>query len=161
VQGPSVYNSVGGVPYGFAFNQRGALIVSEAATNSVSSYRLRDGQLSAVTSSAQTFQQAPCWVAVSDSGKWAYTTDSNNGFITGYKIAHDGSLTILNADGNTANPGGTPLDLAFSNNSQFLYALNGGSHSLNAYSVNGNGSLTPINVTGISLPASAVGVVAR
>ncbi len=161
VWGPNVFNSAGAVPFGFAFSQRGALIVSEAATNSVSSYRLHDGQLSTVTATAPTFQLAPCWVAVTDNGKYAYAADAHNGFITGYKVANDGSLSILNANGNTANPGGVPLDLAFSNNSQYLYALNGGSHSLNAFAVNGDGSLTTIVLTGISLPASAVSVAAR
>src|SRR5439155_6480370 len=79
VRGPVTHPSSGMTPFGFAFNERGTLIVSEAfggAANAsaVSSYRLdRRGGLEVVSGSVPTTQTSACWLAVHRSGRYAYT----------------------------------------------------------------------------------------
>jgi 6-phosphogluconolactonase (cycloisomerase 2 family) len=80
--------------------------------------------------------------------------------ISGYAIAHDGSLTLLNANGITGTTGGAPLDEAISRNDKFLYVLNPSIALINAFRVNSDGSL--VSLTGASgIPASAAGLIAR
>lgn len=157
--------SVGMTPFGFAFDRRGTLIVSEAAggaadASALSSYRPAGAGWDAVTASAGTTETAACWVAVSPNGKYAYTTNTGSASISGYRVGHDGSLTLLDADGVTAATGAGPLDLAFSRNGRYLYSLNGAGGSLSAFRVEADGLLAPV-ATVSGLPATANGLVAR
>jgi 6-phosphogluconolactonase (cycloisomerase 2 family) len=157
--------SVGMTPFGFAFDRRGTLIVSEAAggaadASALSSYRPAGAGWGAVTASAGTTETAACWVAVSPDGKYAYATNTGSASISGYRVDHDGSLTLLDGDGVTAATGAGPLDLAFSRNGRYVYSLNGAGGSLSAFRVEADGSLVPI-ATVSGLPATANGLVAR
>jgi 6-phosphogluconolactonase len=155
--------SAGATPFGFAFGRWDTLIVSEAfggAANAsaVSSYKLNDGQLQVVSASAVTHQTAACWIAVTGNGKYAYTTNAGSGSISGYTVGHDGSLTLLNANGQTALIGGSVADMAFSQTSRYLYVFAGGTHQIVALRVHADGSLTQLGGAGI--PAGAAGVAA-
>lgn len=147
--GPVVSPSAGGTPFGFAFDKRGRLIVSEAALNDVSSYSIADdGTVSAISAVVPDNQAAPCWIAVTDDGRYAYTANAGSNSLSGYAIAGNGALSLLNANGVTATTHAHPLDLAMSDGSRFLYALANGAGTIDAYRVNGNGSLTPIGSVG-------------
>jgi 6-phosphogluconolactonase (cycloisomerase 2 family) len=157
--------SAGMTPFGFAFDRRGTLIVSEAAgsavnASSVSSYRPAGAGWAVVTASAATTETAACWVAVSPNGRHAYTTNTGSASISGYRVGHDGSLTLLDPDGVTASTGAGPLDLAFSRNGRYVYSLNGVGQSLSAFRVEADGSLIPV-ATVPGLPPAASGLVAR
>src|SRR5918992_2407036 len=92
---PVVTASSGAVPFGFGIAPQGTIVVSEAGASTVSSYRVGDGgALSAVTASLPVGQGAACWVAVSPSGRFAYTGNAAGG-ISGFTIGRDGSLTAL------------------------------------------------------------------
>lgn len=164
---PVVYASHGTTPFGFAFDQKGHLFVSEAtgaAPNSaVSSYSLRhDDILTLVSGSVPTTQAAACWEVVTRNGKYTYATNAGSATITGFSIGHDGSLTRLNSNGVTASvtPGSHPSDTALSKNSRFLYTLANGTHTIYGFQVHADGSLSP--VSGASgLPATAAGIIAR
>jgi 6-phosphogluconolactonase len=166
--GPVTHPSSGTTPFGFAFGQRNQMFVSEAfggATNgsAVSSYTVsRDGGVQVDTPSATTHQTAACWVAVTNDGRYAYAANAGSGSVTGYAIAQDGSISLLNADGRTGviGDGSSPVDMAISNNSRYLYVLAGGFHSVAAFQVGADGSLTPIAGAG-GLPAGAAGLAAR
>jgi len=139
--------SNGVAPYGFDFDNAGHLIVSEAAQQALSSYNVAaNGALSVITGSASTHQAAPCWVVVTPNGTYAYTTNAGGASISGYRIGHNGSLTLLNANGITASTGaGTgPSDVAISGSGQYLYALSNRTNSVVAFVVNGDGSLTAL-----------------
>ena len=158
--------SAGQTPFGFAFNQQGILIVSEAFggtvdASAVSSYTLGDaGTLNVVTASAATTETAACWVAVTNNGKFAYAANTGSASVTGFDVNH-ARLAILNADGKTGTTGTTPIDAAVSRNSQFLYTLTAGSHSISAFAVRQNdGSLSAISGAG-GLPVGTIGLVAR
>ena len=166
--GPAVRNSNGMTPFGFAFDKRGHLIVSEAfggAANqaALSSYELSDegNNISVISPSVKDGQSAACWVVVTKNGRYAYTTNTASGSVSGYRVAKDGKLTLL-ADGLTANigAGSGPIDAALSKSSQFLYVLNGAIGTVNGYGVEANGSLTPISNVG-GLAPGANGLVAN
>ncbi|MFN0303449.1 MAG: lactonase family protein [Burkholderiales bacterium] len=167
--GPLVRDSVGATPFGFAFDKRGTLIVSEAfggAPNrsALSSYKIPDDTtvLQLVSGSVGTNQTAACWVVITKNGRFAYTTNTGSGTVSGYRIGKDGELRLLNADGRTAviGAGSGPTDAALSTNSRFLYVLNPGIGSVSGFRVEADGSLSSVgNATGI--PASATGLVAQ
>jgi DNA-binding beta-propeller fold protein YncE len=150
--------SAGGTPFGFAFDKRGRLFVSEATLSDLSSYSIADdGSVSAISAVVPDNQTAPCWVAVTDDGKYAYTANAGSSSVSGYAIAKDGSISLLN--GAPATTHAHPVDLALSDGSHFLYALANGAGTIDAYRVNGNGSLTPLGSAG-SLPVNGTGLVA-
>ena len=163
-----VIPSAAETPYGFAFGKRDALLVSDAVgggTNAgaLSSYFAADnGVVQTVSGSAADNQTAPCWVVVTNDGRFAYTTNTGSGTISGYSVSYTGTLQLLNADGNTASLGATsaPIDLAISNDSRYLYALAPGAGIIDGFSIALNGALTQDSqVTG--LPASASGLAVR
>ncbi|MGH9886289.1 MAG: lactonase family protein [bacterium] len=158
----------GVTPFGFAFTHGGTLIVSEAfggAPNgsAVSSYDGRaNGTWRVISGSVATTETSACWIAVTEDGRFTYTTNAASGTITGYAVKQ-GSLTRLAADGVTANigAGSAPSEMALSRNSKFLYALSGGLHAIVAYSVSGDGSLTAVTSGVSGLPSAANGLAAR
>ena len=163
---PAVHPSAGTTPFGFDFSQHRYLIVSEAFggaadASAVSSYELGRDNLQVVSPSIPTHQTAACWVVVTDNGKYAYTTNTGSGSVSGYRVSHDGTLTLLDADGRTGDTGAgsTPIDAALSRNSRYLYVLNSGTHTVAAFQINGDGSLVPLGEVGI--PAGSVGIAAR
>src|SRR5512132_191802 len=76
--------SNGQTPFGFDFDRRGLLIVSEAfggapAASTLSSYSLSSsGLLSAISASVPDNQSAACWVEVTGDGRFAYTTNTGS-----------------------------------------------------------------------------------
>jgi 6-phosphogluconolactonase len=168
VAGPaSVRVSNGQTPFGFAFDKRGRLIVSEAfggAANAsaLSSYELDDAAspLEVISGSVPTHQTAACWVVVTKDGRFAYTTNTGSGSISAYRISRAGRLMLLDADGVTAATGAGPIDIALSNDGRFLYSLNSGDGTLSAFRVRADGHLSRIS-TEIGLPGSANGLVAH
>lgn len=163
---PVVTASSGATPFGFAFDRRGRIVVSEAfggaaGASAASSYALgRSGAARTVTGSLATLQTAACWVAVTDSGRYAYVANTGSNSITGYAIAPSGALTRLAADGVTATTGRSATDVALSRASRYLYSRGATDGSITAFRVERDGGLTSVGVT-TGLPASAVGLVAE
>lgn len=163
---PAVHASNGATPFGFAFDQRNRMVVSEAfggapGAGAVSSYFVAGDQFGSISASAPTHQTAPCWVVVTNNGKYAYTTNAGSDSISGYQIAPDGSLSLLNDDGRTGltGAGSHPTDMALSINSQYLYALDNNTHAISAFGVGPDGSLAAL--PGASVPDGSVGLAAR
>lgn len=163
VSNPSVANT----PFGFAFDKRGHLLISEAVGgalngSSVSSYNLlRNGQLQTITASAPTNQTAACWVVVSRDGQYAYASNTGSNTLSGFAIQPDGILSALD-NGQTAFTGDNsgPTDMAFSRNGQFLNALNPRNGTIAAFRMQDGGSLVNAG-TIANLPTSATGLVTR
>jgi 6-phosphogluconolactonase (cycloisomerase 2 family) len=167
--GPLVRDSNGMTPFGFAFDRRGHLIVSEAfggAPNksALSSYDIDedDGALDLISGSIGSSQTAACWVVVTRNNRYAYTTNTGSGTVSGYRINRSGMLSLLNADGRTAviGAGSAPTDAALTKNSRFLYVLNSAIGTVSGFRVERNGSLWPVDTQG-GLPAGVTGLVAR
>jgi 6-phosphogluconolactonase len=166
-QGPVVRDSNGMTPFGFAFDRRGHLIVSEAfggAPNksALSSYDIDDTALNLISGSVGTTQTAACWVVVTRNNRYAYTTNTGSGTVSGYRVARDGKLRLLDADGRTAvtGAGSAPTDAALTQNSRFLYVLNSAIGTVSGFRVEANGSLWPVGTIG-ALPAGVTGLAAH
>jgi len=151
--------SAGLTPFGFAFDRHGHAIVSEAASGAVSSYQVDKHGFNVISATVVNSQAAACWIAISNNGKYAYTTNAGSGSISSYNLAEDGSLTLLNATAGITGPGSSPVDMAFSNNGQTLYALANGAHTISIFQMNADGSLTPQGT--VSVPVGAIGLIAR
>jgi 6-phosphogluconolactonase (cycloisomerase 2 family) len=162
----TAHASEGATPFGFDFSKRNTLIVAEAfggaaGASTASSYAVNSGNLQTVSATVATQQTAACWLVVSGNSKYAYTTNTGSSTVTGYAVANDGSLSLLNADGVTGytTPGGRPIDASFSRNSQYLYVLSGGTNTVTAFQVSADGSLTSLG--DVNVPAGSVGIAAQ
>jgi 6-phosphogluconolactonase len=159
----NVSDSAGATPFGFEFDPTGRLIVSEAFggaadASAVSSYALgANRKATLIDGPVATTETAACWIVVTDSGQYAYTTNTGSDTITGYRVESDGSLTILNDDGVTAFTGDAPIDMALSDGSQFLYSLDSGSDSISVFRIEAGGALSLVQ-TVVGLPAASVGL---
>jgi 6-phosphogluconolactonase (cycloisomerase 2 family) len=156
--------SQGQTPFGFAFDKRGTLIVSEAFggvvdASAMSSYRPNQPGWDPISASIGTTETAACWVAVTPNGRFAYTTNTGSASISGYAVGADGSLSLLDADGVTGSTGAGPIDVDVSRNGRFLYTLNSAGHSISGFRVEADGALTPV-ATVTNLPVGANGLVA-
>lgn len=164
---PIVQPSAGATPFGFAFDRRGRLFVSEAAggatdAGSVSSYRVSpEGRLVTISPSVPTTETAACWVVVTGNGRFAYTTNAGSGTVSAYHINQNGMLHLRDADGRTGDTGvgSVPLDMALTRDSRYLYTLNSGTASISAFRVAHDGALTALP-GGSSLPAGTNGLAA-
>jgi 6-phosphogluconolactonase len=161
---PVTNTSSGSTPFGFAFDWKGALIVSEAAggpagTSAVSSYTINhDGTLTTVSASVPDTGLAACWLVVTGNGRYAYTDNAHGGTISSYTIGRHGSLTLLQATAATTAAGN--LDMALTSNSHLLYIFVHGSNSIEGFTVNHDGSLTLVTTT-TGIAATADGLVAN
>lgn len=166
--GPMVHDSVGATPFGFAFGKRDILLVSEAAggaedASSVSSYRVSgDGGLDVIEGGVATTETAACWVVVSSDGRFAYTTNTGSGSLSGYRVGFGGELSLLRRNGVSGRTGrdSGPIDMALSNDARNLYTLNAGNHSISAFRLGARGQLERLR-SQKGLPPGANGLAAR
>ena len=151
--------SAGAVPFGFDFDNKGHLLVSEAAASTASSYDVTATGLTTLSASVPTTENAACWLVATNNGKFAYTGNAGGSLsISGFAVGNDGSLSLLTPGGKTAVTPAGVSDLALSGNSQFLYGRLGNG-SVAGFAVNRDGSLDPVGVTA-GLPAGAAGIAA-
>jgi 6-phosphogluconolactonase len=148
---PVVTASSGTVPFGFGITPQGTIVVSEAGLSTVSSYRAgARGALRNVTASLAVGQGAACWVAVSPSGRFAYTGNAS-GSISGFAIARDGSLSAVSTTALTPSP----RDLDFDASGRYLHAVSPGTAAaggqVTSYRAGHDGSLTVVGTA----PAAA------
>lgn len=155
--GPIVTASNGTTPYGFAFDQRGTLIVSDAAIGALSSYRVtRDSGLSVISGSVPDGQAAPCWVAVS--GSYAFATNAHGSTISTYQVESDGALALLDAV--AATTGAADTDMAIAGpHGQLLFILDAGASEIQEFVIGSGGTLTE-NFEVSALPPAAEGLAA-
>jgi 6-phosphogluconolactonase (cycloisomerase 2 family) len=169
VSNANVRTSNGATPFGFAFDKRNHLIVSEAfggapGASALSSYDIDEASwpLELISGSVGTGQAAACWVVVTKNGRYAYTSNTGSGNISGYRVSHQGALSLLTVGGVTGNvgPGSGPTDLALSRDSRRLFSLNPGIGTIKAFSVQSDGRLIGgASVAGV--PNTATGLAVR
>lgn len=163
-----VTNSAGTTPFGFSFDGNTRIVVSEAFGGAVngsaaSSYKVSDnGDLTVASASVATHQTAACWVVVTPNGKFAYTGNPTSDSLTGYTVAENGQISLLNSDGKTGSTaaGSAPEDMVVSRDGKFLYALDVKVGKISGFSIGSNGQLTSIGDFG-GLPTSSVGLTGR
>ncbi len=167
-QPPSYEPSTGQTPYGFAFTYRERIVVSDAVggatgAGAMTSYKLGpNGHLSVLSGSVPDEHTAPCWVAITGDGVYAYTTNTGDGTVSSYLIGPTGTLSLLTGPGYTASlgSGAKPIDLGLSGGSRFLFVLLSGTQSIATIKVGDHGMLIPAGTVS-DLPASASGLVAQ
>jgi 6-phosphogluconolactonase (cycloisomerase 2 family) len=160
---PVVHDSSGGGPYGFAFDKWGRLLVSEAS-GYLSSYAATAHGFNIIDGSVSNEGYgSPCWVALTDNGKYAYTGNGGDGSISSYRVSYRGELSLLS--GRAAQPGGVILDLAVADNSYFRYSSSSFLYALDPngvidiFKVAADGSLT--DAGSVNAPAGVNGLAAR
>src|SRR5439155_16551853 len=98
IAGTPVVTTWTGTPFGFDFDNRGHLLVSEAA-GSASSFDVSSTGASAISTHVATHQGAPCWLVATKNGRYAYTANAGGGSISGFSVGEDGSLALPDANG--------------------------------------------------------------
>ncbi|MGK3987495.1 3-carboxymuconate cyclase [Sorangium sp. So ce136] len=165
--------SRGLVPFDFAFDRRGHLIVAEVGgdgvpatgdTSVVSSYAIRaDGSLAVISDTVDTFQRATCWITGAPDSRYVFTANTGSNTLSGLQVDARGGLTLLD-DGVSASfsAGTAPIDLSMTRDGRFLYALNAGAGTVAAFQVSRDGSLIPRGEAGGLTPGGgAQGIAAR
>jgi 6-phosphogluconolactonase len=154
--GPTTNPSSGATPFGFVFDSKGELLVSEAPGSAASSYSVSStGVLTTISGSVANGQAAACWLIATGNSRYAYTANARNHTISSYTIGKDGTLTLLQPV--AADTGATDLDLAVSSNNHFLYVFVHGSNTIEGFSISQNGSLQLVTtITGVSTTADGL-----
>jgi 6-phosphogluconolactonase len=158
-QPPTFTTSNGTTPYGFAFDPNGALVVSDAASDALSSYTVAGtGALTLVSGSVADGQTAPCWVAVAPNGTIAYTSDAHSNTISSYAVGPGGALTLIASS--AAATGAADTDLAVAGtHGQYLFVTDAGAAEIQEFRIGSTGSLTLLDTVS-ALPTAVEGMAA-
>jgi len=159
-----VIDSSGNVPFGFAFGDRGQLIVSEGGgldgLGAVTTYATSaDGQLSPISASVSTTQAESCWVVTDPTNRLVFVSNTGDDTISSFFVKFDGTLVLI--DVAAANTGAGPRDMAITADGQFLYVLDQAEGLVADYIVGTDGSLTGIAGSTDLLELGATGLAAR
>lgn len=158
--------STGNTPFGFSVTQSENLVVADAGSGAVSSYKLsHDGSLQPVGAAVSlNGQTASCWLVTTASGRYAFTGNAGTQSISALSVSPAGTVTLLNAVAASTN--GAALDLGLTGDSRFLFvrSAQGANASLpgtvSGYKVGQDGSLIAVNSLS-NLPAGAQGIAVR
>jgi 6-phosphogluconolactonase (cycloisomerase 2 family) len=165
---PQITPSPGLTPFGFAFNRRNRLLVTEAVggaagASTVSSYRFSDLAPALpvlVSGRVPDTQSAACWIAITPNGRYAFVANTGSSSVSSYQIASGGQIALTNATAGSTGAGSAPADAAISPDGRELYVRNGRTFTLSSFSIGPDGSLAA-RVGASGLPASAVGLAAN
>jgi len=162
------FQSQGPTPFGFAVGRNDRIFVSEANAgvnngSSASSYTVSPASdLEVISGAIPTRQSSACWLTLSPDGRFIYTANAASGSISGFSVALDGSLHLLDPSGVSAaiGAGSHPVDMAESRDGRFLFVLANGNGTLGSFHVSPSGSLQSVGFAS-GIPASAAGLAAQ
>jgi 6-phosphogluconolactonase (cycloisomerase 2 family) len=156
---PVTSPSNGVTPFGFIFDRRGHLLIVEAGTNAVSSYKiLPDETLQVISPSVPNGQKAACWITGNER-RYIFTANPGTHTISSYKLmAEEGSLVLLNGAAGTGN---TPIDISTTIDGRFLYALDPTNGTVDMFQIEHDGSLTNLGTVAGDFSIFAQGIAAR
>jgi len=129
--------STGQTPFGFDFGRDDILIVSNAAggtadAGSATSYRISgNGVPQEINGAVANHQAAPCWVATTRYGRFAFVTNTASNSISSYYIAPEGYLFLIDKAAAATDNG--PIDIVVAKNNFNVYALNAKSGTIGEY----------------------------
>jgi 6-phosphogluconolactonase (cycloisomerase 2 family) len=145
-------------PEAFAgeFTPSGFAVVAQSS-GSVTSYSLgANGAYTAITPSISTQGAATCWIRVTPSGRYLYTSNTASANISGFSISGTGALTPIGSTVVGAfAPGSFNLDLATSSDGKFLYTIESAAGAIGAFSIGAGGQLTSVGEVVEGLPQTA------
>jgi 6-phosphogluconolactonase len=111
------------------------------------------GQLTSIGSSPYAdFQTAPCWVEISNDGRYLFTVNTGSASISSYAINPDGSLALIGSFAITG--GGADIDARLSPDGKYLLIDGAGHNFVSVFAVSG-GNLTEVPGSPTPLPAGA------
>jgi DNA-binding beta-propeller fold protein YncE len=146
---PVVNSEPGTVPFAISFDHAGHLVIAEAGTNSLASFRLNPDRTITQLASVPTGQAATCWVAAVDG--LFYASNAGSASVSGYQSGRGGQLALL---GNTTTDPGT-VDASASSDGHFLYVQAGATGIVDEFHINIDGSLTGLG--NVTVPGAAGG----
>jgi 6-phosphogluconolactonase (cycloisomerase 2 family) len=139
---PTVTASAAAVPFALTFDAQGRLQVA-AASGSVANYSINtDGSLALVSGPVANGQAATCWSVVV--GPYLYAANAGSATISGYRIASDGTVSLLDPSGVSAHTDAGSVDLAASPDGRYLYQEATGAGMIDEFAVGSDGTLTRI-----------------
>jgi 6-phosphogluconolactonase len=164
------------VPFGFVFDDLNNLLVAQPfgdqppgeEVGAAGSYDIvGNGRLVPISETVPNHQTATCWIAITTSTRFAYTTNNGGdgmdfgGTISSYEVASDGSLSLISEI--AASTGEAPVDLTITPNNQYLYNVNALDGTVNMFEIDQtNGNLFFLgSISGLPDDGSAVGIAAR
>lgn len=165
---PSAANpdlSSGLTPFGFAFRADGVLVVAEAfggaaTQGKASSYSTDSEGIAVISRSVADSQTTASRVAITDSGKLVFVSNSGSNAISSYQLDVAGALSLLQSAAGNTGAGSAPIDIALSDKSRHLYVSDNGLQMVHAFVINKDGTLTSIdNESG--LPFGIQGIAAH
>lgn len=155
---PLVTPSQDRLTFGFLFDRRGHLLVTEGVHGLVASYRLEEnGALDPIGRSAPNGQLATCWIDATK--KFVYVSNTLRDNLTGYRLERDGQLNILDANGVSfsVGQGYGPIDLKVSPDERFLNLVNSGSGTVSTFRIDPlDGHLTQVSDIPVFPPLSGM-----
>jgi hypothetical protein len=134
------------VPFGFVFDGHGRLVVTEAATSTVTSYAIDpDGTLTS-GSSVSDGEKALCWIV--GAGHFFFGANAGSADLSAFSIGPLGQVQLVSASAGQTDAG--PIDLASTAGGAFLYVQAGGAGAIDEFAVSSSGVLNRIGaVTGL------------
>jgi 6-phosphogluconolactonase (cycloisomerase 2 family) len=162
---PIATPSVGPTPFGFTFDRRNHLLVSEAfggAANAsaLSTYRFDPTSPATpvpVSRSVPTGQTAACWAVVTPNGRYVYTANAGSGSVSQFAVDRLGGAVLVNGVAASTGPDSGPVDMAIAPDGRSLQVLAGRVMTIFNYGIAGDGTLTPAG-SAAGLPAGSVGM---
>jgi len=152
--------SAGITPFGFAFDRRNRIFVSEANQSTLSSYRFNGATPMVISAAVPTEQAAACWAAVTPNGRYAYTGNAGTSSVSLFAIDRLGRATLVAAAAASTGSNGGAGDIALAAHGRTLSILAPRTPAIFSFEVAADGTLTPTaSVTG--LPAGSVGLAAN
>jgi len=157
----AVTPSTGQTPYGFDFARDRFAIVSDAAggaaaAGATTSYSVSNHGPKEINGAVSNEQSAPCWVAVTAYGRFAFVTNTASNSISSYYISEKGDLTLVHQS--AASTDNTPIDIVVAKNNYNVYELNAKANTIGEYYRIASGGLVNIGSVG-GLPTGAAGLV--
>lgn len=147
---PHLQKSSGPTPYGFAFTDKGTLVVAEAfgaqtGKAAASSYVTHSPEMQPRSQSVGNGRSEICWAAISKDNRYVFTTNFADSAVSRYAIGADGQITLDDPVAGVGHDGQAGLrDEDLSDDGRFLYAIDSDSGQLFGWSVGLGGSLAPI-----------------
>ena len=118
----------------------------------------RDGTLFSIAGSPfADGQTAPCWVEITEDGRFLFTVNTASGSISSYRIARHGTLHHLGDTLVSGGKGASAVDARLSTDGQTLYVNETKVGQVGEFAVDG-GTLTEIGSVPVSTGAGAAGV---
>lgn len=151
--------SSGATPFGFAFDRRDNLIVSEAPGSAASSYHFdeRSATPTLLSASVASTQAAACWVAVTPNSRFAFTANAGSSTLSSYRIARSGRIELVSAVAGSTGVNAGALDITISPDGRRLFAIASRSLQIVAFGIGFDGALETLGA-GSGLPVGSAGI---